>query len=88
MRFAAGSIAILVLTMSTAAQAEIVLGDRSYPDRDEHVLREYCAGLDSQSRQSLISDVPDDVYSGDLGSAYQLAGLPFDVRDCRDAGLI
>lgn len=88
MRIAAASIAILVLTLSSAAQAEIVLGDNVYPDRDAAILGEYCRGLDAQSRQSLISNVPDDEYSGDLGSAYQLAGLPFNVRDCREAGLI
>ena len=78
----------LALVASTAAHAEIVLGDQVYPDSDRGTLLQYCQGLDAQSKQSLISDRNEDDYNGDLGSAYQLRGLPFSLRDCRRAGLV
>ncbi len=76
------------LAVSSAAQAGIVLGDREYPESREGELRASCAGLQAQANTSLTSNVPDDVYSGDPASEYQLARLPFTLRDCRRAGLV
>ena len=70
----------------SAAQAEIVVGGNYFPDRDEQAIMEACRGLEAQSRMSLTSDVPDDVYSGDASSEYALSQLPFTLRDCREAG--
>ena len=88
MRLTVACLSIAIIAMSSTARAEIVLGDHIYSDSQEAILREYCRGLDAQSRQSLISNVPDDEYNGDLSSEYQLRGLPFSIRDCRQAGLV
>ena len=80
------AIATLGLGFAAPAQAEIVLGGVSYPDSDFASLQESCRGLEGQARQSLTSDVPDDVDNGNAGGAYQLKQLPFTVRDCRAAG--
>lgn len=87
MRLILASLGVALLATS-AAQAEIVIGDYVYPDSELHNLRQYCAGLDSQSRQSLISNPNTDDYNGDLASAYQLQFVPFTLRDCRRAGLV
>lgn len=71
----------------SAAQAEIVVGGNYFPDRDEQAIIAACRGLEAQSRMSLSSDVPDDVYNGDTSSEYQLKNLPFTLRDCREAGI-
>lgn len=78
----------VALFATSAAHAEIVIGDFVYPDSDLHKVRQYCAGLDAQSRQSLISTFNDDDYNGDLASEYQLKSVPFTLRDCRRAGLV
>lgn len=77
---------VLGWAMASPAQAEIIIGDARYADSKADFVRESCAGLEAQSRQSLTSDVPDDIESGDLASAYALAQLPFSLRDCRAAG--
>lgn len=71
----------------SAAQAEIVVGGNYFPDRDQQAIIAACRGLEAQSRMSLSSDVPDDVYNGDSSSEYQLRNLPFTLRDCREAGI-
>ncbi len=78
----------LVLVATTAVQAEVVIGDYVYPERERDTVRQLCQGLDAQSRQSLIENRNDDDYNGDLGSAYQLRGVPFSLRDCRRAGFV
>ena len=78
----------LALVASSAAQAEIVIGDYVYPDRDRVTLVQLCQGLQGQSMQSLIDTRNDDDYNGDLGSAYQLRSVPFSLRDCKRAGLV
>jgi hypothetical protein len=84
----AGLLFASVLAASSAAQAGIVLDGREYPDSEEADLRASCAGLQAQANTSLTSEVPDDVYSGDPASAYQLSRLTFTLRDCREAGLV
>ncbi|HEY0853398.1 MAG TPA: hypothetical protein VGD86_01090 [Devosia sp.] len=78
----------LALVATTAAQAEIVIGQYVYPDSEYGTLRQLCQGLEGQANQSAIDNRNDDDYNGDLGSAYQLKSVPFSVRDCRRAGFI
>ncbi len=78
----------IALVASTAAQAEIVIGDYVYPDSEYSNLRQLCQGLEAQANQSLIDNRNDDDYNGDLGSAYQLRMVPFSLRDCRRAGIV
>jgi hypothetical protein len=78
----------LALLATSAAHAEIVLGDQVYPDSEYGTLRAQCQGLEGQANKSLISESNTSDYNGDLGSAYQLQSVPFTVRDCKRAGLI
>ena len=78
----------LALVATTAVQAEVVIGDYVYPERERDTIRQLCQGLEGQSLQSAIDTRNDDDYNGDLGSSYQLRSVPFSVRDCRRAGFI
>lgn len=77
-----------MLALSSAAQAGVVLNGREYPDSETEDLRASCAGLQAKANTSLTSEVPDDVYSGDPASEYQLSRLSFTLRDCKEAGLL
>lgn len=87
LRTVAAAITVFAGLGCSAAQAEIVIGGNYFPDRDQQALIAACRGLEAQSRMSLSSDVPDDVYNGDTSSEYQLKNLPFTLRDCREAGI-
>jgi hypothetical protein len=76
------------LAIPSAAEAGVVLNGREYPDSETADLRASCAGLQAQANTSLTSEVPDDVYSGDPASEYQLDRLTFTLRDCEEAGLL
>jgi hypothetical protein len=87
LRTALAAIILFSVAGISAAQAEIVVGGNYFPDRDEQAIIAACRGLEAQSRMSLSSDVPDDVYNGDTSSEYQLKDVPFTLRDCREAGI-
>lgn len=84
--FAAALVLTVAMAVTSGAQAEYAGDGRSLDPNDPDIVAA-CRGLEAQSRMSLTSDVPDDVYNGDTSSEYALRNLPFTVRDCRKAGI-
>lgn len=76
--------AAIVYAGGTQAQYS---SDGRYLDPNDPDVQEACRGLEAQSRMSLTSNVPDDIDNGDPSGEYQLSQLPFNVWDCRRAGI-
>jgi hypothetical protein len=85
---------IAMLTIAAAfavpstAMAEVVLGDRVYPEHKRAELTGACQGLRGKAIESLTEREQLDEESGDPASDWRLSGVSFTVQDCKDAGLI
>jgi hypothetical protein len=75
------------LILPTAASAEVILGDRIYPEHLRSQLIGACQGLEGKSRESL-TERESFKESGDPASDWRLRDVTFSLRDCREAGLI
>jgi len=85
--FAAAFALVIAVAGASGAQAQYATSDGRYLDPNDPDIVAACRGLEAQSRMSLTSNVPDDVDNGDSSGEYALDRLPFNVADCRRAGI-
>jgi len=79
---------VSVIGLPSTALAEVVLGDRIYPEWKRAELRAACQGLAGQANESLTAEQNLDVESGDPASDFRLLSVPFTLSECKEAGLV